>query len=215
MQVSVLGATGAIGKDLVQELIAHPQITAIHLFVRRPIDAPSEKVHIHVVDFERPESWATEVRGDVAFSCLGTTRQAAGSKDAQYRVDVTYQLDFARAAAEQGVPAFVLVSAVGANARSPFFYTRIKGELEEAVQALPFRQLAIVRPPSLIRKGNDRLGERITVPLLQALASIGLLRSMRPMPTDVVAQRMLQIALDGHTGIFSPEALWQGSPQGT
>ncbi len=85
----------------------------------------------------------------------GTTLKAAGSQAAQYKVDFTYQYEFAKIAYENGVSRFLLVSSVGADAHSRMFYTRMKGELEERVRKFLFNQLNIVRPPALVRKGTD------------------------------------------------------------
>lgn len=93
---------------------------------------------------------------------MGTTLKAAGSKEAQLvKLTTITSLPFcSRAAAENGVSALVLVSAAGADARSRLFYPRMKGELENAVSALPFAKLAILRPPLLVRENSDRPSER-------------------------------------------------------
>lgn len=210
MKALVLGATGAVGKDLIAQLINDHQFSEIHLFVRRNVPEFShEKIHIHVVDFNRPEEWQHLVQGDVAFSCMGTNRKAAGSKAAQYQVDYTYQYQFAKAAAEHHVSAYILVSAAMADAQSPFFYTRMKGELEDAVRKLPFAQITLLRPPLLIRKGSTKLDERIFVPLLRTLSRCSLFRSQRPMLTEVVARCMVACAKKGRPGVLKAQDIWQ------
>ena len=156
MRALVIGATGAVGRDLVAQLLDHPAFTEVRVFVRRAMGIEHPKLRTYIVDFAQPASWAGEVKGDVAFSCLGTTRQAAGSREAQYVVDHDYQANFARSARQGSVSTLVLVSAVGASARSSAFYLRMKGELEEAVGQLGFERLIIVRPPLLLRQGSDR-----------------------------------------------------------
>ena len=125
---------------------------------------------------------------------MGTTRKAAGSKENQYKIDYTYQYNFAKIAAEQGVPSFVLVSTAMANANSHFFYTKMKGELEEAIKQLPFQHISILRPPALIRKNTTRSSEKLSVSILQFFNQIGLLQSQRPMKTEVVAHCMVELA---------------------
>ena len=115
MKALVIGATGAVGKDLVQQLIEDSSVERIDIFVRREVKIPSAKVVAHVVDFDHPETWADLLQGDVLFSCMGTTIKAAGSQEAQWRVDYTYQYEAAKAAKTNGVPTYVLVSAIGAN----------------------------------------------------------------------------------------------------
>lgn len=200
MKALVLGATGAIGKDLVELLLQDNSVERVDIFVRREVRVSSAKLVTHVVDFEHPESWADQLQGDVLFSCLGTTIKAAGSQEAQWRVDYTYQYNAAKAARELGVPTYVLISSVGANAKSGVFYTRMKGTLDDAVLALGFPSCHILRPTSLIRKGSDRFGEKAGVAVLKALNAIGLLRSLAPMPTDAVAAAMIRLAKSGRQG---------------
>ena len=200
MKALVLGATGAIGKDLVELLLKDPTVDRVDIFVRREVNIPSAKLVVHVVDFDHPEQWADKLSGDVLFSTLGTTIRAAGSQEAQWKVDYTYQYNAAKAARENGVPTYVLVSSVGANAKSKVFYTHMKGALDNAVQELGFPGCFILRPPSLIRKGSDRFGERAGIVALRAFNAIGLMRAWKPMPTEAVAAAMLRLAQSGREG---------------
>ena len=143
MKALIIGATGATGKDLLSQLLADDTYAEVHCFVRKPLTLTHPKLHAHVVNFDTPEAWADLVRGDVAFSCLGTTLAVAGSKDAQWRVDYDYQYAFAQQCKANGVLTFVLVSAAGATAQSKLFYNRKKGQLEDAVTALEFQRLLI------------------------------------------------------------------------
>ena len=142
MKALIIGATGATGKDLVTQLLADDTYSEVHCFVRKPLTLTHPKLHTHVVDFETPEVWADLLRGDVAFSCLGTTLAVAGSKEAQWRVDYDYQYAFAEHCRNNGVPTFVLISAAGAKAQSKLFYNRMKGQLEDDVKELEFRSIA-------------------------------------------------------------------------
>lgn len=200
MKALVLGATGAIGKDLVELLLADSSFDSVDLFVRREVKVSSAKLAVHIVDFEHPEQWADKLVGDVLFSTLGTTIRAAGSREAQWKVDYTYQYNAAKAARENGVTTYVLVSSVGANAKSKVFYTRMKGALDDAVQELGFPGCYILRPPSLIRKGSDRFGEKAGIVALRAFNAVGLMRAWRPMPTEAVAAAMLRLAKSGREG---------------
>lgn len=190
MKALIIGATGATGKDLVTLLLNDDTYSEVHCFVRKPLTLTHPKLHAHVVDFETPEAWADLLRGDVAFSCLGTTLAVAGSKEAQWRVDYDYQYAFAQQCKANGVPTFVLVSAAGATVRSKMFYNRMKGQLEDAVKALEFTRLLIFQPSVLVRKGSDRKGEQFGLKMIVLLNKIGLFKRYRPMPTNVLAQRM-------------------------
>jgi len=201
MKALVIGATGAVGKDLVQQLIEDSSMERIDIFVRREVKMPAAKVVAHVVDFDHPETWADQLKGDVLFSCMGTTIKAAGSQEAQWKVDYTYQFDAAKAAKANGVPTYVLVSSIGADVKSKLFYTKMKGALDDAVQKLGFEGCYILRPPSLVRKGSDRFGEKAGIVALRALNAIGLLHTWTPMPTEAVAAAMIRLAKSGRKGI--------------
>ena len=198
MKTLIIGATGATGRVLLPLLAASPAVERIDSYGRREPTFSHEKLHNHTIDFSQPQQWADEVRGDTVFICLGTTLKAAGSKDAQWQIDYQAALDFARAARQNGAGTLVLVSAAGANARSPFFY-------------LGYPRLRIFRPPLLIRPDSDRPGEKISARILHALNAIGLLRSQRPLPVAELARALLVAALDPQDGVktYSPADIRQ------
>ena len=201
MKTLVIGATGAVGKDLVQQLIEDSSVERVDIFVRREVKISAPKLVVHVIDFDHPETWASQLQGDVLFSCLGTTIKAAGSQENQWKVDYTYQYEAAKAAKANGVKTYVLVSSVGANAKSKVFYTKMKGALDDAVQELGFEGCFILRPPSLIRKGSNRFGEKVGIVALKVFNAIGLLRSFTPMRTEDVAAAMIRLAKSGRQGV--------------
>jgi len=209
MKALVIGATGAVGKDLVEQLLKDEAFDRVDIFVRREVRIPSAKLIAHVVDFDHPETWADQVTGDVLFSCMGTTIKAAGSQEAEWKVDYTYQFNAAKTARENGVPVYVLISSIGADPKSKVFYTRMKGELDEAVKALGFEGCFILRPPSLIRKDSDRFGEKAGVAVLKALNAIGLMKGLTPMPTEEVAAAMIRLSKCGRKGyeIFTSQEI--------
>ena len=203
MKALIIGATGATGKDLVTQLLADDTYSEVHCFVRKPLALTHHKLHSHVVDFEHPEVWADLLHGDVAFSCLGTTLAVAGSKEAQWRVDYDYQYAFAQQCKANGVPTCVLVSAAMANAQSKVFYNRMKGQLEDAVKALEFTRLIVFQPSILIRSNSDRGAENFSVKAIHFLNKIGLFKRYRPMPTNILAQRMRREVATATEGVHT------------
>jgi uncharacterized protein YbjT (DUF2867 family) len=159
MKALLIGATGATGKDLLDLLLQDEAIQQVDIFVRRELNLNHEKLTIHLIDFDKPEQWNYLVKGDLLFSCLGTTLKAAGSKEAQWKIDYEYQYQFAKMAKENKVNTYVLVSAENASAKSPIFYSKMKGQLEEDVKALHFSKLIIFNPPLLLRENSDRTME--------------------------------------------------------
>lgn len=207
MRAIVIGATGATGKSLLPLLTAHSEIERIDCFGRRNPDFSHPKLYAHQI-----EIWRDEVQGDVLFACLGTTLKAAGSKEAQWAVDYEANLEFAKAARENGVNTLVLVSASGANAASHLFYPRMKGELEQALIALNFPYLIIFRPPLLIRPNSDRLGEKVAKRILYGLNRIGLLKNQRPLAVETLAQAMLKVALrppEHSVQVYEPQDIFR------
>lgn len=176
MKAIVLGATGAVGLDLVEMLLKDDTFSGVEVFVRRAMPMENGKLTTHIVDFKQLEDWQDMIKGDVVFSCMETTLKAAGSKERQYEIDYTYQLEFAQAAHSNDVAAYILVSSAMANAKSKFFYTRMKGELEDAIQQLHFQQEVIMRPPSLIRKNTTKTNEKLAVAVLKVLNALGLFK---------------------------------------
>ena len=191
MKALVIGATGATGKDLVNQLCQDSDFDEIDIFVRRRSDFHQEKVKAHLVDFDHPEEWKHLVKGDVAFSCLGTTLKSAGSKENQKIIDYDYQFNFAKAAKENKVEDYILVSAYGADPDSKIFYSRIKGELEEAVKNLKFEKTTIFKPGMLERKNTNRNGEVFGLKIIKFLNKLGLFKSQQPLPTSILAKAMI------------------------
>lgn len=206
MKVLVIGATGATGRDLVDLLIKDKDVQSIEVFARRKPDLENDKLTTHVVDFDKPDTWKHLVKGDLLFSCLGTTLKAAGSKEAQYKVDYLYQYRFAKAARENGVKNHVLVSAGNASAKSLFFYSRMKGELEDSVKDLGFEKLIIMQPPLLVRKGSERKAEVYAEKILSSLHKLGLFKWYKPMPTHLLAKAMIDSFKRSGKGTYTLKA---------
>lgn len=191
MKALVIGATGATGRDLVNQLLTDKDYDEVNVFVRRPLTVESPKLKTHIVDFEKPEKWKDLVNGDVAFSCLGTTLKDAGSKEAQRKVDYDYQYNFAKAAKENEVEDYILVSSYGANPKSKIFYSRMKGELEQSIKALHFNKLMIFQPGMLDRKDSERTGEVLGGKIIKFANKFGVLTQQKPLPTAVLAKAMI------------------------
>ena len=204
MKALIIGATGATGKDLVNQLLNDKDFDEVDVFVRKPLNIENEKLKTHIVDFEKPEDWKDSVKGDVAFSCLGTTLKSAGSKEAQRKVDYDFQYNFAKAAKENEVEDYVLVSAYGANAKSKIFYSKMKGELEDAVKQLHFNKITIFKPGMLERKDSERNGEVLGSRIIKFANKFGLFESQKPLPTNVLAKAMInssKIKSNGYSSI--------------
>lgn len=189
----IIGATGATGQEIISRLLDDDSCNSVTIFVRKDPNISHEKLLTHSIDFSKIEAYKDLIKGDVLFSCLGTTLKDAGSKEKQYLVDYTYQYEFAKIAAENGVPTYSLISSTGANENSPFFYPKIKGKLEQAIKKLSFKSIQIFQPPTLIRQeGLIRMGEKIGIKIFSGLNYFGLLKSQKPLPVSNLAQKMVE-----------------------
>ena len=188
--VALAGATGLIGREILRGLVADPGVSAIHVLVRRAV-AGDAKVTAHIVDFTALPALP---RIDEVYLALGTTIKVAGSQPAFRAVDYDANLAVARAALAAGAKRAGLVSAMGASARSGIFYSRIKGELEDALRALPFEGLVIARPSFLAGNREElgqpvRRGEGIAIAASRILGP--LFPNYRSVPAAAVARALL------------------------
>lgn len=195
LTANVIGATGLIGKQLVQFLLEDNNFEKIRIFVRRDTGIIHKKLEQRIVDFRIKESWQKKLNGDVLFSTLGTTLKQAGSKEKEYEVDYSFNYNFAVKAKENGISNYVLVSSVGANSKSKVFYTRMKGELDDAVAKLGFENLAILRPSSLTGDRTEkRIIEILSIPVANFITHF-IFKKYRPIKDKIVAQAMINAVL--------------------
>lgn len=154
----IAGATGLVGSYLTEQLLDNEQYSRIKILVRKPIDKPHHRLEQIIYDYQKPDLSA--VRADEVYCCLGTTIKKAGSREAFRKVDLEYPLQIARAAKQNGTNHFAIVTAIGSNEKSSFFYNRVKGEVEELLTEVGFERLLIFRPSMLLGPRNEfRFGE--------------------------------------------------------
>ena len=195
LKALVIGATGATGRELVNSLINDEDFDQVSIFVRKAPELEHEKLKIHTIDFNEIKKHKDLIKGDILFSALGTTKKEAGGKQRQYIIDYTYQYEFAKIAAENGVDQLSLVSSIGANPKSFMFYPKMKGELESDVKKLKFKKIDIFQPPILIRQPEIiRKGEKTAISIIQKLNKLGILKSQQPLMVSNLAERMVKTA---------------------
>jgi len=190
--VILAGATGLVGREILQGLLADPTVSAVHSLGRRKPETQHPKLVAHVVDFAAlpPLPPADEV-----YLALGTTIKVAGSQAAFRAIDYDANLNVAKAALAAGVRKVGLVSAMGADARSKIFYNRVKGELEDALTQLPFEGLVIAHPSLLVGDREvlgqkKRSGEVLGFAIAQALGFL-IPANLKPIQASSVAQALL------------------------
>ena len=206
----VIGGTGMVGLQLVKQLIEDEKYDEIISLVRRSSAINNPKLQEKIINFDQPENWSNLVTGDVLFSTLGTTIAQAKTKNAQFKVDYTYQFIVAETAAKNGVGTYVLISSAGANSKSSVFYTNMKGKLEDAVQALPFKQITIIRPGQLAgNRAEKRKSEKIALSIMYFINKLGLLKRYKPIQAYKVARAMINAAENKNSGAYSLDKVFE------
>jgi uncharacterized protein YbjT (DUF2867 family) len=156
----VSGATGLVGSFLVKMLLDDGYYDKVKILVRKPVDHSHPTLEQIIYDYENPDF--EKLKADDIFCCLGTTIKKAGSKEAFIKVDYDYPLQIAQATHKAGAKNFSIVTAIGSNSKSKIFYNRVKGEVEEKLQEIPFDSLQIHRPSMLLGPRKEfRAGEEI------------------------------------------------------
>lgn len=196
-QVLLTGATGLVGGHLLRMLLNAPDIKSIAAPTRRPLSDISGVFNPH--DPQLTDALAQVVDPvDIVFCCLGTTRREAGSKEAFVHADYTLVIDTALVGKKLGAQHMLVVSAMGANAHSPFFYNRVKGEMEEALIAQEWPRLTIARQSMLVgEREKKRAGETLLAPLFSLLP--GNLKSIDA--RDVAGALLAEALSPTHEGV--------------
>lgn len=191
----IAGASGLVGSRLLDELLAAPEYDRVVAVARRPLEREHPKLTQVTTEFAALRQLQPALRGDDAFCCIGTTIKKAGSREAFRAVDQGAMLAFAWAAQQGGARRFFHVSSMGADAESRFFYTRVKGETDHALEVMGFATLGIFRPSLLLGPRNEyRLGERLSAVGLAISEPflVGRWRKFRAIHAGVVARAMLR-----------------------
>ncbi|WP_111494317.1 Rossmann-fold NAD(P)-binding domain-containing protein [Marinobacter bohaiensis] len=207
MELLLFGATGAVGRQVLQQALDTPGIRRITAPTRRPL-APHDKLDNPVQDFRSPLPDADWWRADALICCLGTTLKQAGGKAGFHAIDHDLVLAVAQRAHDAGTPVMVLNSSMGANARSLSFYLRTKGEVEQALQTMGFDRLVLVRP-SLIdaRREEKRLGEDLGLMLSRRLGSVIPARYRPVRARDIAACMIDSVSRPGALEMIGSDAI--------
>lgn len=208
----IVGSTGLIGKELLSILLEEEAYELVYALVRRPVHANHPKLKECVVNFDdlHPDEAYFEV--DDVFCCLGTTIKKAGSREAMRKVDVEYPVKVAQLAKEKGAAHYLVISSVNASAKSPFAYSRMKGELEDTLKSLAYETLSILHPSLLLgNREEHRFMESLANKAVRAMEKIkkSTISSNIAIEGEKVALAMNRIAQESEKGvhIYSPKQI--------
>lgn len=198
----VLGATGLIGQQVVKQLLNDEDYQEVTAVTRSgwPYEHPQLKVA--EVNFDQMDQYNEVFAVDDIYCCLGTTMAKAGSKEAFYKVDHDYILAAAQQGLSNGAQQFLLISSMGADATSTFYYNKVKGETEDDLKQLGYAQLHFFRPSFLDGdRAEQRVGETIGIAITKFINQLGILKSYQPVADEMVARAMRQAAAQNITGL--------------
>ena len=201
---TIIGVTGLIGSHVYELLKQDKSFDTIRLLVRRPMRKDDDRTEIKLVDFNDDESLLLAIGGsDIVFCAVGTTqRKVKGDKDAYRKVDYDIPVKAARFCKMTECETFILVSSIGANSKSNNFYTKLKGEVEDAVKAVGLKTVHIMRPSMLLGERKEfRLGEKIGK-VLMIVFSFLIPSKYKAIQARKVAKAMMSVAKEEKEGVF-------------
>lgn len=200
----VAGATGMVGQALLDKLLADSYYSEVHAVVRKATGRKHDKLTERIVDFDRLDLDASSLLGSDVFCTLGTTIKKAGSQEQFRKVDYEYPLKLAEQASTNGAEQFLIVTAMGADTKSMFFYSRVKGEVEKQLRLLKLPGLSIFQPSLLTGEREEvRRGELLAEAVARRLPFLfkGPFRKYKPIAAVTVAEGMIRAARLNRRGI--------------
>lgn len=205
----LVGATGLVGGLVLEQLLADTYFEKVIVLTRKSLGKSNAKLKEVLVDFNKLDDYATEIKADAVFCCLGTTIKVAGSKEAFKKVDFEYPFKIAQLAKQNGTSTYLLITALGASKNSMIFYNQVKGELEDEVSKLNFDSFHILQPSLIIgERTESRTGEGIAqklAPVFDALM-IGGLKKYKSITAVQIAKAMVHYSKLNDKGIFKHES---------
>lgn len=203
----VAGATGLIGGQLLELLLADRYYDKVIAISRKPLEQESSRLQNSVIDFAQLESAATDLKADDVYCCLGTTIKQAGSQSAFRKVDYEYPAQLARITKQNGARQYLLVSALGADPSSGIFYNRVKGETEVAIHEVGFESVHVMRPSLLMGPRKEhRSGEEAAKVFYKYLGFL-IPAKYKGIESIKVARAMIALAKQNKAGYFIHESL--------
>ncbi len=199
----IAGASGLVGGRLLNLLLDTEDYTKIVSIGRRKLKIIHPRLEQYISDFEKLDE--LDIKPDVVFCCLGTTIKKAGSKEAFKKVDFEYPKLLANYSLIKGANAFHIITAMGANSNSSIFYNKVKGEIEDELKSLAFRQMHIYQPSLLLGERQEkRLAEGISQSITKGLGFlfVGPLKNYKAIAGEKVAKSMYDKSIEHTEGVF-------------
>jgi len=202
----VAGATGLIGKQVLQLLLDDTYYSRVIAITRKPLYIQHTKLENIVLNFDDLDSQSEKLKADDIFCCLGTTIRIAGTKEAFRKIDFDYPVKLAHITRTQGAGQYLLISALGADKNSSVFYNRVKGEVEEAIQNISFNTFHVFRPSLLLgNRSEERTGEGAAITFFKIFGFLIPLK-YKAIESGKVARAMIHFAKTSNSGFHILES---------
>lgn len=199
-----------IGSHCLKLLLSDDRFDEVVAVLRRPLDIEHPKLRQVIIDFDKMNNYAAEIRADAVLSTLGTTLRKAGSSVRFTKVDYEYQLQAAEIARRNGARIFILLSSLGADKKSRVLYTKVKGEIEDAISKLGYDKVIILRPSILLGdRAESRPGEAVGQWVARHMPFLfsGPMARYRGIPAETVAHAMINAVQKPYNGVGIVENL--------
>jgi uncharacterized protein YbjT (DUF2867 family) len=198
----ILGATGLTGSILLEKLLKDDRYKTIKLFSRKEIEGLPSKVKQFIGDILELDNFKNDFTADEVFCCIGTTVKKTPDKTRYKKIDFGIPVTAAKLSKANGIPTFLVISALGANATSLVFYNKTKGKMEQAVLSEKIEKTHILQPSIIGGDGQEkRIGEKIGLVVFKFLQPLffGKLNKYRVTEAEEIAQTMIKLANSNST----------------
>ena len=190
----ILGATGLTGSHLLELLLEDPNYETVKVFTRRKLPNIHPKLEEHVIDLLELSNYADKFSADVVFCCIGTTKAKTPNKELYRAVDYGIPVEAAKLCKRNGINSFIVISALGANAKSKVFYNRLKGEMERDVLAQQIEHTQLLQPSLIVGDRDEkRMGEDLSKKIMKVIGFLIPAR-YKMIEGETIARAMLQLA---------------------
>ena len=175
IKITLFGATGLIGNEILKLLENESDFEKINVVSRRPVELKSRKSSLNIIDFKDFNSYLDVIDGsDIVLAAIGTTQSKVGFNKKKYReIDFDIISNAVKACKEKNVKHFSFVSSAGADINNKSFYLKLKGEIEKEVESKQLNSSTVYRPSLLLgNRKENRFGEKVAqilIPLISFL----------------------------------------------
>jgi uncharacterized protein YbjT (DUF2867 family) len=191
------GASGLVGSYILDNLLNNNNYEQVIIVVRKDLNIQHPKLKTLIGDFNSLPKVVKDIRADEVFIALGTTQKKTPDKKLYYQIDHDYPIVAAKQAKENGARAVFLVSALGANAKSSIFYTKLKGETEQGIITLDLQHTYIFRPSIILGdRKESRPMEKVFIGIFKLINPlfVGSLSKYKGIEAEDIAKAMVKSA---------------------